>query len=67
MHESSLHEFGQTLVDIKKFKNVEYALKDGKIGKHVDLINENIRVHTFMDDFKSNFIPRYVKHHQHAW
>ena len=53
-------------MDIKKFKNLEYALKDGKIGKRVDLITRNIRVHAFMDDFKSNFIPRYVKYSQHA-
>lgn len=66
VHESSLHEFGQTLVDVKKFKSVEYALKDGKTGKRVDLIIENVRVHRFMDDFKNNFIPKYVKHSQHA-
>jgi len=53
-------------VDIKKIKNVECALKDRKTSKHVDLITENIRVHAFMDDFKSNFIPRYVKHSQNA-
>lgn len=40
VHESSLHDFGQILVDIQKFNNVEYGLKDGKIGKRIDLIIE---------------------------
>jgi len=41
-------------------------LKDGKNRKHIDIITEKVSVHTFMDDIKSNFIPKYVKHPQHA-
>ena len=29
-------------------------------------MTKNVRVHTFMDYFKSKFIPRYVKYFQHA-
>jgi len=66
MHEISEHQFGQQLVDVKKFKINEYALKDEKIGKSVDLVIENISMHIFMDDFKSKILPKYVQHSQHA-
>jgi len=45
VHEISLHDFRKILVDIKKFKNVEYALRDGKIGKRIDLITKNVIVY----------------------
>lgn len=60
MHESSSHEFRQKLMDVKKYKNVEYSLKDGKNGKHVDFIIDKISLHTFMKDFKSKILPKYV-------
>ena len=44
------------IVDIKKFNNVLYPFRDGKTRKHVDLISKNVSVHTFIGDFKSNFI-----------
>jgi len=42
MHESSSHKFGQTLVDAIKFKNVEYAFRDGKTRKHVNSITKKL-------------------------
>lgn len=65
MYKINMHEFGQQDVDVRIFKNVEYNLKDGKIGKGVDLIIESIKVHTFMDDFKIKYQSKYVKHSQH--
>jgi len=44
-------------VDVKRFKNIEYALNDGNVGKHVDLAIKKISVHTLMDDFKSKILP----------
>ena len=65
-HETSEHIFGQQLVDVKRFKNIEYALKDENVRKCVDLIIEKISMHTFMDDFKSKILHKYVQHSQHA-
>ena len=58
MHEINTHEFGQQDVDVRIFKNVEYNLKDGKTRKHVDLVSESIKVHTFMDEFKTKYLPK---------
>ena len=67
MHKISSHEFGHQLLGVKKFKTIEYDFKDGKIRKCIDLIIESISEHTFMDDFKSNYLLKYVKHSQNAW
>jgi len=53
-------------VDVRIFKNVEYDFKDGKTRKRVDLITKSIKVHTFMDDFKIKYLPKYVKHFQNT-
>ena len=62
----SLTTFGQQLVDVKRFKTIEYPLKDGKIGRRCDLVRDKVSCHAFMDDFKSVIIPKYVKHSQYS-
>jgi len=66
MHEISSLKFEQQEVDVRLFKNIEYDLKDGKIRKCVNLIIKSIKVHTFMDDFKTKYLPKYVKHSKNA-
>ena len=66
LHENALTTFGQQLVDVKRFKTIEYPLKDGKIGRRCDLVIDKISFHAFMDEFKSVIIPKYVKHSQYA-
>ena len=38
LHENALTTFGQQLVDVKRFKTIEYPLKDEKIGSRCDLV-----------------------------
>ena len=38
LHENDLTTFGQQLVDIKRFKTIEYPLNDEKIGRICDLV-----------------------------
>lgn len=40
LHKNISNDFGQQLVDVKRFKTVEYPLNDGKFGKRCDLITE---------------------------
>ena len=40
LHENALTTFGQELIDIKRFKTVEYLLKDEKIGRRCDLVTD---------------------------
>ena len=58
--------FGQQLFDVKRFKTIEYLLKDGKIGRRCDLVIDKVSCHAFVDDFKSAIIPKYGKHSQYA-
>ena len=66
LHENSLTTFGQQLVDVKRFKTIEYPLKDGRIGRRCNLVTNKVSCYVFMDEFKSAIIPKYVKHSQYA-
>ncbi len=66
LHENALTTFGQQLVEVKRFKTIEYPLKDGKIGRRCDLVTDKVSCHAFMDEFKSVIIPKYVKHSQYS-
>lgn len=66
LHENLSIDFGQQLVDVKRFKIVEYPLKDGKVGKRCDLITEKVSVHAFMNEFKNKIEPKYVETSQNA-
>ena len=68
LHENALTTFGQQLVEVKRFKTIEYPLKDWKIGRRCDLVTDKVSCHAFMDEFKSVIIPKYVKHiHYDRW
>ena len=66
LHKNSLTTFGQQLVDVKRFKTIEYPLKDGKIQRRCDLVTNKVNCCAFMDEFKSVIIPKYIKHSQYA-
>ena len=66
LHENALTTFRQQLVEAKRFKTIEYPLKDGKIGRRCDLVIDKVSCHAFMDEFKSVIIPKYVKHSQYS-
>ena len=60
LHENALTTFGQELIDVKRFKTIEYLLKDEKIGRRCDLVTDKVSCHAFMDEFKSVIIPKYI-------
>ena len=60
LYENILTTFGQQLVDVKRFKTIEYLLKDEKIGRRCDLVTDKFSFHAFMDEFKSVIILKYV-------
>ncbi len=66
LHENALTNFGQQSFELKRFKTIEYPLKDGKIGRRCDLVIDKVSCHAFMDEFKNVIIPKYVKHSQYA-
>ena len=53
------------MFEVKRFKTIEYPLKDGKFGRRCDLVTDKVSCHAFMDEFKSVIIPKYVKHSQY--
>ena len=57
LHENSLTTFGQQLVKVKKFKTIEYSLKDGKIGRRCDLVTDQVSWNALMNEFKNVIIP----------
>ena len=66
LHKNSLTTFRQQLVDVKRFKTIEYPLKDEKTRRRCDLVTNKVSCHAFMDEFKSVIIPKYIKHSQYA-
>lgn len=58
MHEINIHKFAKQDVDVRIFMNLVYNLKDGKNGKHIDLIIKSIKVHIFMEEFNTKYLPK---------
>ena len=46
LHKNSLTTFRQQLVDVKRFKTIEYPLKDGKIRRRYDLFTYKVICHS---------------------